>query len=330
MKKFASLCMSLGVALAACGDAQTPPAETPPIQNPPVTDPPVQNPPAGATLSGMVAADQTISGAVSLTGDVTVAKTAKLTVAAGTVLSATGNYSLTVAGTLVVQGTAASGVQFTTAAGTTGWGGVAVSGAGQATISYTQISGAQQAFAAAAGSSYAIDHLTIQQSYNGLSLAANGTVSKTVFTGVGQSQYGSPVRIQDSSPTFTDLKIEKGSSGTDSIIVNGSSSPQFDHVEVSNYHCAFHFNSGSNITINDSYVHDNYYAVMVDSASPFTFKNSNFMNNQTTNIGDCSGATVMASGNYYGGGAAAFDSSCAGQTNTSPVSSMISGAGYRP
>src|SRR6202011_4773580 len=98
-------------------------------------------------------------------------------------------------GGLVVQGTTASGVQFTTASGTAKWGGLAVSGSGTATISYAQILNAQQAFVAAAGTSYAIDHLTIQQSNNGLSLASNGTVSKTVFTGMGQSQYGAPVNI---------------------------------------------------------------------------------------------------------------------------------------
>jgi hypothetical protein len=173
--------------------------------------------------------------------------------------------------------------------------------------------------------------VAIDQSQAGLSLSSNGTISKTTFTGLGASQNQPAMSIMDASPTVTDFKAAGGNGGQDSIIVNGTSaSPQFDHVEVTSYHCAFHFNSGKGISITNSNIHDNYYAVMVSSVAPFTFMNSNLTGNQTANIGDCStGAAVTATGNYYGG-AAAFDSLCAGQKNTSPSATAVVGAGYRP
>lgn len=330
MKKFTSLFMSLGLSasmsLIACGDAGTS-SMTPPGPGPGPDPLPI---PTGTELSGTLSADQTLKGAVSLSGDVVIPSGVTLTVAEGAVITVRGNYALSVKGGLEVQGTAASRVQF---AGTAGkqWGGIAVSGTGHANLSYVEISGAQQGFATAAGTMYALDHVVIKESQAGLVLASTGTVKKTVLSGMGASQYMPSISIQDSSPTFSDVQVTNGAgnAGLDSIIVNGNSSPQFDHVEVTGFHCAFHFNSGNNIAITNSYVHDNYYAVMVFNVTPFTFSGSNLLNNQTANIGDCSTTAVTSQGNFFGG-APAFDSSCAGQKNLSPAGSMIAGAGYRP
>jgi hypothetical protein len=332
MKKFASLFMScglsVGLALAGCGsDAMSPTPIPDPIPNP--NPNPNPNPMTG-TLTGTVAANQTISGAISMTGDVTVPAGVTLTVAAGTVVTAAGNFSLSIKGTLVVQGTAASPVQFVGASAAS-WGGIAVSGTGTANLSYVTINDASQAFAALAGTTYALDHVTIQHAGSALVLSSTGTVNKTVIVGQGPNQSMSPVSIQGGSPSFTDLQVTNGAGnpGLDAVVVSGTSSPKFDHVEVTGYHCAFHFGGGSNITISNSYVHDNYYAVMVFGATPFTFSNSNILRNQTTNIGDCSGPAITVSGNYFGA-AAAFDTSCKTQTNATPAAAMLTTAGYRP
>ena len=326
MKKFPillrSLGLSAGLVLAACG--QSPSQSPDPGPNPPDPGPPPM------MMTGTVTMDQMLMGAVTLTGDVIVPAGVTLTVAAGTVVTVAGNYSLSAKGSLAVQGTAASQVQFAGAQGKQ-WGGIAVSGTGHANLSYTQISNAQQGFATSAGTMYALDHVLIKDSQTGLVLASTGSVSKTVLQGMGSNQYMPLITIQDSSPTFSDVQVTNGTGngGLDSIIVSGSSSPQFDHMEVTGFHCAFHFNSGSNIAITNSYVHDNYYAVMVFGVTPFTFSGSNLINNQTANIGDCSSTTVTASGNFYNG-APAFDGSCSGQKNTNPAAAMIATAGYRP
>ncbi len=325
MKKFPSLLMSLGLsaglALAGCGGES--PSQVP--------DPgPTPDPGPPTMMTGTVTTDQMLTGAVTLTGDVVIPAGVTLTVAAGTAISVAGNFSLSVKGNLAVQGTAAAGVQFAGAQGKQ-WGGIAVSGTGRANISYAQISNAQQGFATSAGTMYALDHVVIKDSQTGLVLASTGSVTKTVLMGMGINQYMPSISIQDSSPTFSDVQVTNGAgnSGLDSIIVSGNSSPQFDHMEVTGFHCAFHFNSGSNIAITNSYVHDNYYGVMVFGVTPFTFSDSNLINNQTANIGDCSSTTVTASGNFYNG-APAFDGSCSGQKSTNPAPTMISTAGYRP
>lgn len=327
MKTLTSLFLSLGLCLSlgACGDAGSIAVPDPG----PVNPDPMPNPNA-TTLTGTLTADQTLSGAVAMTGDVIVPAGITLTVSAGTVISVQGNFALSVKGDLEVQGSAASGVQFVGPAGKQ-WGGIAVSGTGQANLSYAQISGAMQGFATAAGTKYSLDHVLIKDTQAALVLASTGTVKKTVLMGLGASQYMPSISIQDSSPTFTDVQVTNGAGnpGLDSIIVNGNASPQFDHLEVTGFHCAFHFNSGVNIAITNSYVHDNYYGVMVYSATPFTFSNSNLINNQTANIGDCSTTSVTSQGNFFGG-AAAFDKSCETQKNLSPAGKMIDGAGYRP
>lgn len=331
MKKFTSLFLSLGLSLtlAGCGDAG-PGSVTPPGPDPGPVNPDPMPDPNAKTLTGTLSASQTLSGTVSMTGDVIIPSGVTLTVDAGTVISVLGNYALSVKGGLEVKGSAASLVQFVGPAGKQ-WGGIAVSGTGHANLSYAQISGAMQGFATSAGTSYALDHVLIKDSQAGLVLASTGTVQKTVLAGMGASQYMPSISIQDSSPTFTDVQVTNGAGnpGLDSIIVSGNSSPQFDHMEVTGFHCAYHFNGGSNIAITNSYVHDNYYGVMVFGVTPFTFSGSNLLNNQTANIGDCGTTNVTSQGNFFNG-AAAFDNSCASQKNVSPAGSMIAGAGYRP
>ena len=331
MKKFASLFMSasLCLGLAACGNVATTPDPNPmdPIPMDPIPPNPMTN-----TLSGTLTASQTISGDVSMTGDVTVPAGMTLTVAAGTVVTAKGNYSLSIKGTLAVQGTATSGVKFVGASAAS-WGGIAVSGTGTANISYVTISDAMQAFGASPGTTYALDHVVIQHGGSGLVLSSSGTVTKTIIMGQGPSQSMNSVVIQDASPMFTDLQVTNGVGNTslDSIVVNGNSSPKFDHVEVTGFHCAFHFGGGNNITISNSYVHDNSYALMVFDVTPFTFSNSNILLNQIS-IGDCGASLITVTGNYFGT-AKAFDpndTNCTKQKNTTPATSLISGVGYRP
>jgi hypothetical protein len=327
MKKFTSLCsflgLAFGIALGGCSSAPT---------DMPDMGPKPDAAPTGSGLMGTLMMNQTLMGMAAIGGDLTVPAGITLTLAAGTTVTVVSGHALNIQGTLAVKGTAASPVVFNTAPGAAAWSGIAVANGGTANLAYAQINNAQVAFSAGAGTTYTVDHLSIQTSQNGLDLHANGTVTKTTYVGLGQNQSGSPVAVWDSSPSLTDIQISGGNNFHDCIIVNGATSaPQFDHTEVSSYHCAYHFNDGTNITVSNSYIHDNAYAVMVSGVMPFHFTTSNLVNNSTANIGECFGAAgaVTASGNFYGG-AMAFDSTCVNQTNTSPSNTMLTSAGFRP
>jgi len=108
-----------------------------------------------ATTSGVLAADETWTGTVNLTGDITVPEGITLTVAAGTTVQfralhdelASGNDSarseLLINGSLVAEGTASEPIVFTSSsAGTQAagdWGGIRQTGSGQLTLRHATV-----------------------------------------------------------------------------------------------------------------------------------------------------------------------------------------------
>lgn len=325
------------VASSGCGGetpmtGNNPDPNKPDPNNPNPPDPNNPNP-NETSLSGALTASQSLSGTVILADDVTVPAGMTLTLAPGTVVKAASGKSLIVRGTLAATGTGQQKIVFqgkdATAPGS--WGGIAVASGGSATLGYVEIRHARQAFQALAGSTFALDHALIEQSSNALILRASGPVTKTVIHALGSSQSGPPVDIADSSPTFTDVLIDQSNAGTDHIVVAGaSSSPQFDHMELTGCHCAFHFNDGTNINVTNSYIHDNYYALMLYGTKNVKFSNTNMVTNRTTHLGLCSGGTLTSMGNFFSGTNTAFDGSCTSQTNTAQATSMLQGVGYRP
>jgi hypothetical protein len=338
------LCLTLGLSvgssgallMSGCGGETTPdPNQNPNPNNPDPNNPnPNPNPNTMETmLSGTLAASQSLTGTVILADNVTVPAGVTLTLGAGTVVKAAAMKALTVRGTLVVSGTAQAKVVFQSKDSTIpgSWGGIAIASGGTANLSYVEIRHAGQAFQALSGSSFSLDHALIEESNIALILRSSGSITKTVIHSLGAMQAGSPVQISDSSPTFTDVLMDRSNSGTDHILVSGAtSSPQFDHVELKECHCAFHFNGGTGINVTNSYVYDNYYALMLNSATNVRFSNNNFTNNRTTHLGQCGGGTLTSTGNYFSGSNMAFDSSCATQSNTAQSQTPLPGVGYRP
>jgi hypothetical protein len=121
-----------------------------------------------------------------------------------------------------------------------------------------------------------------------LSLASSGTLSHGVLHGLGDSQPGAALAISSASPHITDTLVDQGAYGAvDIITVDGATSgPVFDHVEVSDSHCAFHANQGSGLTISNSYVHHNAYGIMAIGATGTMISHSNFQDN-SINVGSC-------------------------------------------
>ena len=89
----------------------------------------------GADKSGPLAADETWSGAINMTGDVTVNAGVTLTIADGALVQVAAGKALIIQGTLKINGTAATGVTFTPNPTPGTWDGIQVQTGGAATIS---------------------------------------------------------------------------------------------------------------------------------------------------------------------------------------------------
>ena len=98
--------------------------------------------------------------------------------------------SLTVGGTLQIQGTAASPVKLVGATRRPPAPGPAwcSTRAAQVTATYVEIHGADTAIAARPGSMYSFDHLVIDTSSSMLVLSSNGTIAHGTLRGLGDSQ----------------------------------------------------------------------------------------------------------------------------------------------
>jgi hypothetical protein len=278
----------------------------------------------------MTTGGDALCGDVTLSTTRTVAAGETLTVCAGSVVTAADGASLTVAGTLHIQGTAASPVKLVGATDAAGaWTGLVLDAGGQVTATYVEIHGADTAIAARPGSMYSFDHVVIDTSSQMLVLSSNGTIAHGALRGLGGSQYGTPVLINNASPQVTNTSVTQGLfGGVDMIVVGGASSaPLFDHVEVADSHCAFHFNESTGATITNSFVHHNAYGFMVLDSQSGHFNHNNWEDNEI-NIGTCEGGNAdEVADNYFAG--EAFDGSCSSLavTGTTPAAPYATGVG---
>jgi len=209
------------------------------------------------------------------------------------------------------------------------WTGVVVSAGGTMNASYLTIHNTNTALTAAGNSHFMIDHVTVDSARTFVNLASDGTISHGAFHGLDST---SPAfSINNASPHISDVLMDHGSSSADTVIIGGAaSSPVFDHVEITQCHCAFHINQGTNVTVSNSYLHGNAYAFMIEASST-NVQNTN-MSNNGINIGDCFGGTAHVSGSYVPPPPSPpmFDATCMGQTNTNPAGSPLTGVGPRP
>src|SRR5262249_26254800 len=130
------------------------------------------------------------------------------------------------------------------------------------------------------------------------------------LSGLGGAQSVDPVQIASASPHFDNALVDH-CGGVDIFVVSGAaSSAVFDHMDVTSAHCAFHFNAGSDVTISNSSIHGNSYALMVEGSQNTRITGSNLADNMI-NVGSCAGGIVRISGSYIVGNV--YDASCAGQ-----------------
>lgn len=288
-------------------------------------------PGTGNSLGASIDKDQTLSGDVELLQTTTIAPGVTLTLAAGTKIHADKDTALVVKGNLVAAGDGSAAVVFQGKehGAAAGWIGIKVESGGKATLNHAEIHDATVAFEAAEGSSYAIDSILVDTSSQLASLSADGTIQHSQFHGLGDAQSDVPFAVTSASPKVSDTVIDKGKAGgVDLIVVNGpTSAPEFDHVDVADAHCVFHFNEGKDAKITNSTIHNAAYGIMVVGALNMVVQGNNF-EKDSTNIGTCVGGDVSSVGNYFEAGEP-FDDACKGQSNTEAAGAKLPGAGPR-
>lgn len=256
-------------------------------------------------------AGESLCGAVQLSATKTVAAGSTLTVCAGATVTLTSSASIVVAGTLAIEGTASSPVKLSGTQATEGsWPGLVVRSGGALIGSFFEVHGAALGIDAQAGSTFHIDHLLIDTTSQALNLASSGTVSHGVLHGLGDGQNSPAILVDSASPRVADTLVNQGAyDGVDLIVVEGSASaPVFDHVEVSDAHCAFHVDEGSGLTISNAYLHHSAYGIMPSGSTGTVIAHTNFEDN-SVNVGSCDTiATGELSGDFFQG--PATDDSC--------------------
>jgi hypothetical protein len=286
---------------------------------------------SGNALGATVDKDVTLTGDVEMPVTSTINAGVTVTLSAGARLLASKDAALIVKGSLVAEGMDGKPVIFQSKehAGPSGWVGIEVQDGGKATLTRVDFHDAKVAFQADVNSTFAIDYILVDTSAKIATLNSGGTLGHGTLHALGAAQMGSPITIDAASPKVSDTLVDQANATTDHIKVSGvSAGPVFDHMDVSQCHCAFHFSAGKDATISNSVAHDSQFGLMVIASVGTKVTNTNFVNN-TNNIGTCvSGGDVTATGNYFDD--AAFDTSCATQTNTTPSTTPIADVGPRP
>jgi hypothetical protein len=261
---------------------------------------------------------------VPLSENLVIAKGKTLRVGPGVKFNIKSNLTITVQGTLEVEGSQAAPSSFKGPGAADSWHGIVVESGGSLKLQHASISGAKYGFHALPGSSFAVDYAVFDTSFKGAVLQADGTISHSIFkAGLLFPAITEPVAIDDpngyltiidASPTVTHSRFEGSGGLNDMVRIGGNAAPKFDHCLVNNSHCGFHTNGGVNTSarITNTIFESLSYGVMAYTTKPI-IENSVFRRNGT-DIGMCSGATsanaASVTSNFYEGGAIKLDASC--------------------
>jgi len=294
--------------------------------------------PASATDCDTMMASTQLSADLVIPGGQTVC------VGAGVTLTATADVTIQVAGVLIVAGTADSPAQFIGGGQPSSWHGIVVASGGSLQATHATIRDAQYGIHTLPGSTFNIDYADIGTSFKTAVLESSGKIDHTYFrattpptiaitTEVTIDDPNGSMTILSASPAVSNSTFIGASPFTDLVRIGGDSSPVFDHVLVQNAHCGFHDYGATNNSprVTNSIIEGMSYGVMAYTAKP-VFENDVFQNN-TTDVGLCSGATKanqpVLMGDYYASGKPVIDQACVqiGTAATSSATATIAGAG---
>ena len=239
----------------------------------------------GTDKSGTLSADETWSGAITMSGDVTVAAGVTLTISDGTLIQVAAGKALIIAGTLKISGTSATGVTFTPNPTPGTWDGIQVESGGGATISYAQLNYPTTGLSCAAGATAcAMDYSKVANYGSvGITLSVAATMDHvTVDTGGSGG-----ILIQGgASDTVTITHSIFHHTGGDAVIADsGNMTLQYSHMYGdmvgggAGVHCATHIATSGVIMADHNILEDANYGLMAsDMAATSKINYNNFLN----------------------------------------------------
>lgn len=285
--------------------------------------------PTPGELSGTISADRALSGTVTLTADATIAAGATVTIAAGTHFEAKAGTTLRVAGTLLVDGTAAAPVTITPTADAPTWAGIVVDSGGAATLTHAEGSHvATLLYCHAGATACVLDHATFTDMNNALITEADALIDHSRLSKVGNggvSISGGDVTIRDSYllTSTGDVIIQNGGALTIEYSEVGEAMGSYEH-------CDLHINSATALRITHSNIRAGVYGMMIGGTTGAVIQSNNFVENEPNkDISEVGVNTAVdLRFNYWGNGAptglgAAYDLS-------SPAAARLADAGPRP
>ena len=262
---------------------------------------------------------------VALDADLVIASGQTLRVGPGVTFTAKANVKVQVDGMLVAEGTAAAPVRFAGGGAPRSWHGLVIGKGGYAALTHVQIGGATYGIHALPGSDFKVELAELGTSFKAAVVESNGSFDRTKFHASGDPTF-SPVNevtiddvngtltILNASPKVTNSKFDGSAALVDMIRIGGNSSPVFDHLYISDAHCAFHANGGNNTKprITNTVMERLGYGIMAYATKP-VMENNVFRGNGF-DVGFCFDATnanaAELKNNYYQSGSAGVDPSC--------------------
>lgn len=255
-------------------------------------------------------------GAVHVTADATVDAGQTLTICAGSVVRFDADVSLTVAGTLLVEGTTGSRVSLASD-GT--WTGVVLTATGTVNMTFTDLRSATIGLNARAGGTLTFNDGTIvaASSSTPVLLVGNGaTIDRSVLTG------GDTINITGGVLRMTDSTIDQLHPVVTPDCTDWRGGGMIlDHVWITGCHCPIHINnSDEEVTITNSILDGATNPIMIAN-SVATISHNNFSGTGTLvlDIGRGDGIEADVSDNYWDGGDPNIGTTRAGQFTGSDV-----------
>jgi len=298
----------------------------------------------GADKSGNLTADETWTGAINVTGDVTVNAGVTLTIADGALVQVAAGKSIIVKGTIKVQGTSATGVNFAPNPMPGTWDGIQVQSGGSATISYAMMKYPTTGLSCATGAvGCAMDHSKVTNfSSTGISLQVSATLDHvTVETGGS----GGVVVLAGAADTVTITDSIFHATGGDAVIADsGNLTLQYSHMYGdmtggnSGVHCATHLATTGVILADHNIMEDANYGLMAsDLAATSKINLNNFVGYGSGGTGgpySPAGANMLNAGvdltNNYWNGQAPPTNTGTTKVTTTYQTAMVPGCGPRP
>jgi hypothetical protein len=294
--------------------------------------------PATGKISGTITSDQSWSGTITITGNTTIAASATVTVAPGTMIEGKEGATVHVAGTLDIAGAKDAKVTILPVQGTPTWPGFVADSGG--TVSMTHVMGTNIATLVYchAGATCSLDHVEFSSMGNAVVAEGKATITASRLTQVANGG----ITIQKGDLTVVDSYVL--TSEGDIIVMTGGkldvSYSEIGDAHGSYEHCDFHINSADKVSITHSNIRNGVYGMMIGGTTNAIIQYDNFIANATFDASgkrtDGADLDPIGSNNapdfqhsYFDRGAPTTTSALPGAVFTTPMPPKVADAGPR-